>query len=79
MTYEFRIVLHSTHYGADEKPQEVGYGVLEHTGTEDSAIAAARQTRTQAEAARIERVAVHGGPVFRAHEIKTFTIGLDPE
>lgn len=78
MTYDFRIVLHSTGYGPDEKPQEIGYGVRKHTGTEDSAIAAARRTRTQAEAARIERVAVHGGPVFQAHEVKTFTIGLDP-
>lgn len=78
MTYVFRIVLHSTEYGPDEQPREVVYGTRKHTGTEDSAIAAARQTRTQAEAARIERVAVHGGPAFRAHEVKAFTIGLDP-
>jgi hypothetical protein len=75
-TYDFRIVLHSTGYGPDEQPQEVVYGVRKHTGTEESAIAAARRTRTQAEAARIERVAVSGGPAFQAHEIKAFTIGL---
>lgn len=78
MTYDFRIVLHSTGYGPDEKPREIVYGVRKHTGTEDSAIAAARRTRTQAEVARIERVAVHGGPAFQAHEVRSFTIGLDP-
>jgi hypothetical protein len=78
MTYEFRIVLHSTGYGPDEKPQEVVYGTRKHVGTEESAIAAARRTRTRADAARIERVAVHGGATFRDHEVRTFTVGLDP-
>jgi len=78
ITYDFRIVLHSTEYGPDEQPQEVIYGTRKHTGTEDSAITAARRTRTQADSARIERVAVSDGRRFQTHEIKTFTIGLDP-
>lgn len=76
--YQFRIVLHSTHYGLDEKESEVSYGTRKHIGTEETAIQAARRTRTQATAARIERVAVSDGRVFQAHEVKTFTIGLDP-
>jgi hypothetical protein len=76
ITYDFRIVLHSTGYGPDEQPQEVVYGVRKHTGTATTAMAAARRTRTRADAARIERVAVHGGPTFQSHEIQAFTIGL---
>lgn len=76
MTYEFRIVLHSTGYDENERECEIAHGVRKHVGTEGSAIAAARRTRTQATSARIERVAVHNGPAFRAHELKIFTIGL---
>lgn len=76
MAYDFRIVLHSTGYGPDEQPQEVVYGTRKHVGTATTAMAAARRTRTAATAARIERVAVHGGPAFQPHEIQAFTIGL---
>lgn len=76
--YEFRIVLHSVHYDLSERASEVNYGTRKHIGTEETAIRTARRTRTQACAARIERVAVADGRTFQAHEVKTFTIGLDP-
>jgi hypothetical protein len=76
MTYEFRITLLSIAYDLDEREIETVHGVHKNIGTEDSAIAAARRTRTQATSARIERVAVAGGPRFQAHETESFTIEL---
>ncbi len=77
-TYEFRITLFTTYYDENEVEQEMVYGTRKHVGTEDSAEAFARRTRTKAGAARIERVAVQGGLRFGSHEIKTFSISLDP-
>jgi hypothetical protein len=76
MTYEFRITLLSIAYDLDEREIETVHGVRKHVGTEDSAITAARRTRTPATSARIERVAVSGGPRFQAHETVSFTIEL---
>lgn len=76
MTYVFRITLHTTWYDENEQERETVHGTRRHVGTEDSAEAFARRTRTQATTARIERVAVHQGLRFQAHEIKTFTVGL---
>lgn len=75
-TYKFRVTLFTTWYDENEVEHETVYGTRKHVGTEDSAEAFARRTRTKAGAARIERVAVHQGLQFGDHEIKTFTIGL---
>lgn len=77
-TYGFLITLYSEYYDDDEKIHQIPYGTRKHVGTEETARAAARRTRTKADTARVERVAVHDGPKFADHEIKTFTIGLDP-
>jgi hypothetical protein len=78
MTYDFEIVLITEFYDLDEKAQQVTYGHRKHVGTEATAMAAARRTRTQATTAQISRVAVHRGPRFQAHEIRSFSIGLEP-
>jgi hypothetical protein len=76
MDYVFRIVLHVTTYGEDEKAREVVCGTRKHVGTATTAMAAARRTRTAATGARIERLSIKDGPVFQPHEIQVFTIGL---
>lgn len=77
MEYIFKITLFTTTYDENEKAQEVALGTRRHRGTEDSAVTFARRTRTKATEARIERVAVHNGAKFQAHEIVSFGIGLD--
>lgn len=76
MTYVFKITLYSTWYDESEVEHETVHGTRRHVGTEASAEAFARRTRTRATTARIERVAVHHGLRFQAHEIKTFTVSL---
>ncbi len=77
IVYKFYVTLFSVSYDENERECENVYGFRTHVGTEDSAAAFARRTRTKATIARIERIAVHGGAEFRSHEIKSFTIGLN--
>lgn len=79
--FSYRIDLISCFWDENEKMHETCHGTRKHIGTDETAIAMARRTRTEATEARISRTGVVGhGPYVLPRDagcVRAFTISLD--